>query len=152
MPAAVSFYTENITFSLKRKKIISSWLQEIITSEHKIPKEITIIFCDDTYLLEINKKFLNHDTFTDIVTFDYNVKDEISGDIFISIDRVGENAEKFGKQFSDELCRVMCHGILHLSGYSDKTKSEKLEMRAKEDHYLLILYRSLNISYICKNT
>jgi len=139
----IGFYTQNITFSLKKKKVIRSWLEEIIRSENKFPKNISIIFCDDTYLSEINRKFLNHETLTDIVTFDYNLGDKISGDIFISIDRVGENATKFKKSFSDELCRVICHGVLHLSGYADKKQSEKLVMRAKEDHYLLILYQDL---------
>ena len=120
----IGFYTQNITFSLKKKKVIRSWLEEIIRSENKFPKNISIIFCDDTYLSEINRKFLNHETLTDIVTFDYNLGDKISGDIFISIDRVGENATKFKKSFSDELCRVICHGVLHLSGYADKKQSE----------------------------
>jgi len=145
MHAVIGFYAENITFSLKRKKVITTWLLEIIRSENKTAKNISYIFCDDSFLLEMNQRFLNHNTFTDTITFDYNEGNEISGDIFISIDRVGENAEKFNTKFTNELYRVMCHGTLHLAGYSDKKTSERLDMRAKEDHYLALLEKRVNV-------
>jgi probable rRNA maturation factor len=145
MYAAIGYYAENITFSLKKKKVISSWLQEIIRSEKKTARNISYIFCDDSFLLEMNKQYLDHDTYTDTITFDYNEGDEISGDIFISIDRVGENALKFKKPFFDELYRVMCHGMLHLAGYSDTKKQERLDMTAKEGFYLSKLKKLLNV-------
>ena len=139
MLSAISYYAENISFSLKNKKYITSWREEIIRIEGKKTKIITYIFCDDAYLFELNKKYLNHKTFTDTITFDYCEGVFISGDIFISIDRVRENALKFHNSFDSELCRVMCHGMLHLLGYSDKTKSKKLGMTAKEEEYLVLL-------------
>jgi len=139
MHSAISYNAENISYSLKNKKIITSWLKKIINHEGKKTCIISFIFCDDTFLYELNKKYLKHKTLTDIITFDYSEADNISGDIYISIDRVRENAEEFRKTFHNELCRVMCHGILHLTGYLDTTQSERLGMRAKEDEYLLLL-------------
>jgi probable rRNA maturation factor len=106
------------------------------------PGDINFIFCSDEHLLGINKQYLNHDTYTDIVTFDYSSEAQqqpVSGDIFISIDRVKENAEKFSKSFEDELHRVIIHGVLHLLGYKDKTKSAKEEMTKEEDMSLKML-------------
>ena len=98
--------------------------------------DISVIFCSDNYILDVNIKYLGHDYFTDIITFDYCEGDRLSGDLFISIDSVRENAVHYGTEFEDELNRVMVHGVLHLVGYDDHTAAEKKEMRAKEDYYL----------------
>lgn len=139
MHSAINYSAVNSSFLLKNKRIVSAWLQKIISQEGKKRGDIAFIFCDDDYLYKINKKFLKHSTLTDIVTFNYNEDDFISGDIFISLDRVRENASLFHKTFDDELYRVMCHGILHLTGYNDSTNSEKADMRAKEENSLLLL-------------
>jgi rRNA maturation RNase YbeY len=115
------------------------WLQKVIRSEGKLPGDISYVFCDDEYMLVQNKSFLNHDTYTDIITFDDCFGDVISGSILISLDRVGENAEKFGKTFDNEFLRVLVHGTLHLCGYKDKTESEAKIMRQKEDEALALL-------------
>jgi rRNA maturation RNase YbeY len=115
------------------------WLQQVIRKEGKVPGDIAYIFCDDSYMLEQNIAFLNHDTYTDIITFDDCVGDVISGSILISLDRVAENAEKFNKPFENELLRVVVHGTLHLCGYKDKTDEEAKVMRQKEDESLAIL-------------
>ena len=112
------------------------WLQQVIRKEGKVPGDISYIFCDDEYMLERNVAFLNHDTYTDIITFDECVGDVISGSILISADRVEENATKFGKPFENELLRVVVHGTLHLCGYKDKTEDEAKTMRRKEDESL----------------
>ena len=128
------FKTKTISLS-KRKK----WLKRIILDEGKKLGDITFIFCTDNYLLEKNIQFLKHDTLTDVITFDYSEKSQISGDIFISIERVKENGEIFGETFLNELNRVMPHGLLHLLGYKDKTKKAAAIMKEKEDFYLSIL-------------
>lgn len=115
------------------------WLQQVIRKEGKVPGDISYIFCDDEYMLDQNISFLNHDTYTDIITFDDCVGDIISGNILISLDRVGENAEKFGKTYENEFSRVLVHGTLHLCGYKDKTDSESILMRRKEDEALALL-------------
>lgn len=115
------------------------WLQQVIRKEGKIPGDISYIFCDDNYMLERNIAFLNHDTFTDIITFDENVGDMVAGSILISLDRVGENAEMFNKTFENEFLRVLVHGTLHLCGYKDKTEEEAKLMRQKEDESLALL-------------
>ncbi len=131
-----------ITFNYLVKKNIpvtaftSKWLEKAIISEGSKLGDINYIFCDDAYLLEKNIKYLKHNTLTDIISFDYSVGNVISGDIFISIERVIENAKLFQADFKDELHRVMVHGVLHYCGYHDKTKQEKAQMRAKEDYYL----------------
>ena len=128
---------QNIECDLKiKKKEFSSWLNEIIIEENKILGDIVYIFCDDDYLLAKNIKYLNHNTLTDVITFDYSKNKLISGDILISIDRVRENSNIFGVQFLNELQRVMAHGLLHLLGYNDKTEIEEKEIREKEDYYL----------------
>ena len=116
----------------------ASWLQNIVATENKKLGEIVFIFCRDAYLLEKNIAFLNHDTLTDVITFDYCTEKKISGDIFISVDRIQENAKIFNVTFLNELDRVMVHGLLHLLGYNDKTKKDSAEMKAKEDFYLSI--------------
>ena len=133
----IYFFSEDIPFKLKEKTFLRSWIKNTITLEGKSLKELNFIFCSDNYLLEINQNYLKHNTFTDIITFD-NSEDpmDIVGDIFISVERVKENATKFGVEERDELHRVMIHGTLHLIGYNDKSKAEKKVMTAREDHYL----------------
>lgn len=115
------------------------WLQQVIRREGKVPGDISYIFCSDEYMLERNTAFLNHDTYTDIITFDECVGDVISGSILISVDRVADNAAKFGKSFENELLRVIVHGTLHLCGYKDKSDDEAKLMRQKEDESLSLL-------------
>ncbi len=132
----IQFCTEDITFSLKEKLKHKAWLNEVAKQEGKKILELSYVFCSDEYLLQINQEYLNHDTLTDIVTFD-NSEDpkKIEGDIFISIDRVKENGEKLGTS-ETELERVMVHGLLHLLGYKDKKKKDKALMTEKEDFYI----------------
>lgn len=128
----ILFHKET-NFELKQKTIYKHWIKSIILDLKKRVGEINYIFCDDEYLLEMNQKYLKHDTYTDIITFDYSEKNVISGDIFISIERVKENSTKFSKGFEEELHRVLAHGILHLCGFKDKTSKESTLMREKED-------------------
>ena len=132
----IQFCTEDITFSLKEKLKHKAWLNEVAKQEGKKILELTYVFCSDEYLLQINQEYLNHDTLTDIVTFD-NSEDpkKIEGDIFISIERVRENGDKLGTS-ETELERVMVHGLLHLLGYKDKKKEDKALMTEKEDFYI----------------
>ena len=132
----IHFCTEDITFSLKEKLKHKAWLNEVAKQEGKRILELTYVFCSDDYLLQINQEYLNHDTLTDIVTFD-NSEDpnKIEGDIFISIDRVKENGDALGTK-ETELGRVMVHGLLHLLGYKDKKKEDKALMTEKEDYYI----------------
>jgi len=132
----IQFCSEDITFSLKEKLKHKAWLNEVAKQEGKKILELSYVFCSDDYLLQINQEYLNHDTLTDIVTFD-NSEDpkKIEGDIFISIDRVKENGEKLGTS-ATELERVMVHGLLHLLGYKDKKKEDKALMTEKEDFYI----------------
>ena len=134
----ITFNSET-SFTLKNHKKLVKWIGDVISSEGFQVGEINYIFCNDSYLNKINQEFLNHDTFTDIISFDYTLGKEIGGDIFISIERVLENAEKFNEVFENELHRVMIHGILHFMGYKDKTKKEKTLMRTKEDEKIFIL-------------
>ena len=132
----IQFCTEDTTFSLKEKIKHKAWLNEVAKQEGKKILELTYVFCSDEYLLQINQEYLNHDTLTDIVTFD-NSEDpkKIEGDIFISIERVKENGDKLGTS-ETELERVMVHGLLHLLGYKDKKKEDKALMTEKEDFYI----------------
>lgn len=176
----INFHSEDVPFSLKGRTLIRNWITEALRKEKKQPGEINYIFCSDDYLLQLNRSYLNHDTLTDIITFDYSgdrgqgtrdggrgtsVKSQdlraksqeskrknqdkkssqlptpnsqLSGDIFISIDRVKENAKKFEVSFDKELRRVMIHGALHLAGYKDKRKADKELMTRKEDFYLYL--------------
>jgi rRNA maturation RNase YbeY len=134
----ITFNSET-SFTLKNQKKLVKWISDVISSDGFQVGEINYIFCNDSYLNKINQEFLNHDTFTDIISFDYKLGKEIGGDIFISIERVLENAEKFNEVFENELYRVMIHGILHFMGYKDKTKKEKTLMRTKEDEKIFIL-------------
>lgn len=125
-------------FTLDNEDLYHSWLLKVIASEQKVCGELSFIFCDDAYLLELNIEYLQHDTLTDIITFDYCLGDELSGDIFISIERVAENAVSFGVSFNIELRRVMAHGVLHLCGFSDKSEVQTTVMRAKEDEKIVL--------------
>jgi probable rRNA maturation factor len=135
----ISFNNNDIKFSLKNKSILKKWISETIIAEKGKTGDINFIFCNDDYLLEINQKYLNHDTLTDIITFDYSEKDKKSGDIFISIERVKENAEKFNVSMEEELHRVIIHGILHLCGFKDKNKADKALMTEAENKHLMQL-------------
>ena len=114
----------------------NSFISNILISEKKTEGDIVLIFCSDEYLLEINKKHLNHNYYTDIITFDYCVENIVSGDLYISIDRVKENAKTFNDSFINELSRVVIHGVLHLCGYNDKTEADQKNMRNLENKYL----------------
>ena len=131
----IQFFFENIA-EIPLQSNTSQWLENIIISEGKKLGEINYIFCDDEYLLKVNQDFLAHDYYTDIITFDYVKGKTISGDIFVSLPRIFDNASTLSKNFEDEFHRVLAHGILHLCGYKDKTEAEEKEMRSKEDFYL----------------
>ena len=132
----VHFFQEETRFKLPHPIITSRWIRSVVESEQYSVTVVNFIFCSDKYLKKINQEYLAHDTFTDVVTFDYSDPSGIQGDVFISVQRVKENALKFQTQFDDELHRVMVHGVLHLLGYSDKTKAAQSLMRKKEDAYL----------------
>lgn len=119
-------------FQLENESDYEQWIDAVIESEGKEPGEINYIFCDDEYLHNINMQYLNHDTLTDIISFDYCIGDLISGDIFVSIERVQDNAKDYEVSFNEELLRVLAHGVLHYCGYKDKTEDEALLMRSKE--------------------
>lgn len=129
----ISFFSESVEFQLIDKTRYSQWIAELIKQQGKILGEISYIFCSDDYLHELNLAHLNHDTLTDIITFDYTHAGIISGDLFISVDRVKENAVSFQVDFLLEMKRVMAHGVLHLIGFNDKTTAEKKVMRKEED-------------------
>ncbi|HCY40621.1 MAG TPA: rRNA maturation RNase YbeY [Prolixibacteraceae bacterium] len=136
---SINYCSEDVSVPKIKKRKISGWIKETIISEGKTPGEISFIFCSDNFLLEVNKQYLNHDYFTDIITFDYVENNVISGDIFISCDRVKENAKEFNAEFLNELSRIIIHGVLHLCGYKDKSKKDKFLMTQKEDFYLNVL-------------
>ena len=135
----ISFNYE-IDFELPNESQISKWLSNVILSENKKEGDINYIFCDDEYLLEINQQYLDHDTLTDIISFDYCVGNELHGDIFISIERVRENASDFDVKFEEELLRVMAHGVLHYCGYKDKSEEDELMMRQKEEDKIQLFH------------
>lgn len=135
----IEFHYET-DFQLENETKFTDWTGRVIDSEEGTCKQIDYIFCSDSYLLELNKKHLSHDTFTDIITFDYSDGKRIGGDIFISIDRVRDNAEIFKTGVEKELLRVMAHGLLHLLGYRDKTEVDKTEMRSKEDEKMKLFH------------
>ncbi|XMO87916.1 rRNA maturation RNase YbeY [Algibacter sp. AS12] len=123
-------------FKLESEAPISNWIIDTISAEEYKLEEINYVFCDDEYLHKLNVEFLNHDTLTDIISFDYSVGKIIQGDIFISVERVADNAKDFGVSFNDELMRVIIHGVLHYCSYKDKTEAEAKVMREKENLYL----------------
>jgi rRNA maturation RNase YbeY len=131
---AIFFFNEDLDFTLEDESSTTSWIQNIIYDEGYHDENINYIFCSDNFLLDLNKEYLGHDTLTDIITFDNSEEEShIEADIFISIERIQENADQLSKSFSDELHRVIIHGLLHIMGYSDKTEEDKLAMREKED-------------------
>ena len=132
----ILYYYEDIDFVFRNKTLNNRWLKLVAESEIRRIGDISIIFCSDNYILDVNQKYLQHDYFTDIITFDYCEGDRLSGDLFISIDSVRENALEYGTDFSDELNRVMVHGILHLIEYDDHTEEDIAMMRKKENYYL----------------
>jgi rRNA maturation RNase YbeY len=127
-------------FTLENEEAIAAWLTNVITSENKKEGEINYIFCDDEYLHKINLEYLNHDTLTDIISFDYTMGNEISGDIFVSVERVKDNANDFNVAFDEELKRVLVHGVLHYCGYKDKGEADELLMRNKEDEKIALFH------------
>lgn len=141
MASNIHFFTEDLEFDLTHPNKIRGWIQQVIEDDHQNIGEINYIFCSDEYLLQINQDFLDHDYYTDIITFDNREEDdeEILADIFISIDRVQDNASKLAQDFSTELHRVMIHGIHHLLGQGDKTEAEKSQMREREEASLSLL-------------
>ena len=130
---AIRFAVQDINFELFQAENVKKWISEVVQRRQKRVGNISYLFCDDEYLLGVNQQYLNHDTYTDIITFDYVAADLISGDIMISVDRVGENAEKFAVPFEQELHRVIIHGVLHLLGQGDKSEIEAAEMRRQEE-------------------
>jgi len=136
MPA-IRFFEEGVSYKLNGKNKVKQWIKDTIAAEGYKLGQLTYIFCLDPYLLQINRQYLEHDTYTDIITFDNSETDKvITGDIFISIDRIHENAIKFNESPVDELHRVIIHGALHLLGYKDKTAAARKKMTEKEDYYL----------------
>lgn len=135
----ISFNYET-DFELPNEAEYESWIQRVIASEGKKEGEVNYIFCDDEYLLQINIQYLDHDTLTDIISFDYTLGNEISGDIFISVERVKENAPDFNVSFEEELKRVMAHGVLHYCGYKDKSEADEQLMRQKEEEKIAMFH------------
>ncbi len=141
---SIHYFSEDIAFPKVKKRITSCWIKQVISIEEKRVGDISFIFCSDEYLLDVNRKYLNHDYFTDIITFDSVEDNVISGDIFISVDRVKENSIEFETSFDNEIHRIIIHGVLHLLGYKDKAKKAKHLMTEKEDLYLKLF----NDSYL----
>ena len=129
-------FNKEVVFQFQNEDFLVKWIGEVVEKENYREGELSFIFCSDAFLLEKNMEFLKHDTLTDIISFDYTIGSLVSGDIFISIERVIENAAAFKVSFEDELHRVMVHGILHYCGYRDKERDDKELMRSKEDYYL----------------
>lgn len=136
---SIHFFNEDLPLPKLKKRLTANWLKEVILFEGKRVGEVSFIFCSDSYLLDVNKKFLEHDYYTDVITFDYVEGNVISGDIFISLDRISENANNLNISFLDELNRIMVHGVLHLLGYKDKLKKDKSLMTEREDFFIKLL-------------
>ena len=135
----IRFFIEDINFKFLRKQEIKKWLTKVAVAESKRVGEVSVIFCSDEHLLQINRQYLQHDYYTDIITFDYTEDKLISGDLFISVDTVKANAEEYKQAFDQELHRVILHGVLHLCGYDDTNPQQQKFMRAAEDKYLNLL-------------
>ncbi|NVO18607.1 MAG: rRNA maturation RNase YbeY [Bacteroidetes bacterium] len=133
----IQFSNQEIRYTLKNKLKVREWVKSIFTGEQKKMGDLSYIFCSDDYLHALNVQYLKHDTLTDIITFDYNEAEKVCGDIFISLERVKENAAKYSRSMDEELGRVMAHGALHLLGYKDKSPADKNKMREKENQYLV---------------
>jgi rRNA maturation RNase YbeY len=140
METLIQFFYEEVDFSLEHENVVHDWVLNSIRKEGLQAGVINVIFCSDEYLLDLNQRFLDRDTFTDVISFDYGEGgNDVSGDVFISYDRITENAEKFDISIEKELMRVIIHGILHLCGYADSNTEEKAVMTSKEDKYLSLL-------------
>lgn len=146
---AIRFATQYTDFELPEEEKVRKWIFEVIVRRGKTVGNINYLFCDDEYLLGENQKYLNHDTYTDIITFDYVAANLISGDIMISVDRVGENATKFGVPFNRELHRVIIHGVLHLLGQGDKSDEDVAEMRRQEEEALTLWDTLFHVEQTC---
>ena len=133
---AIRFFTENLAVSVLKRKETAAWIKNVIVKESKLLGDINYIFCSDEYLLEINQRYLQHDYYTDIISFDYSIDNIISGDLYISWERIKDNASSLGLVLRDEFHRVCVHGVLHLCGYKDKLPNDEILMRSKEDFYL----------------
>lgn len=140
-PGDVIDFISTIDFELSDVQGLRAWLQGVVVAEARELGDLTYIFCSDAYLLEMNRSHLNHDFYTDVITFDYTEGKRLCADIFISIDRVRENAETYSVEFSEELQRVMIHGLLHLAGYDDQSEGDKQRMRSREDFHIARLGR-----------
>jgi rRNA maturation RNase YbeY len=138
----ISFNYET-DFELDQEELYQAWISRVILSEEKKEGDINYVFCDDAYLNKLNIEYLQHDTLTDVISFDYAVGNELHGDIFISVERVADNANDFGVSFSDELKRVIVHGVLHYCGYKDKDAADELKMRSKEEEKILMFHVEL---------
>lgn len=136
---AIIYHTEEVSLPAIRKRIVSNWIKTVAEKHSKKVGELAYIFCSDEKILEINKQYLQHDYYTDIITFDYTEHDRISGDIFISVDTVKSNAEKYNVSYMDELHRVIIHGVLHLCGIDDQDEEQQAEMRSEENKALAML-------------
>ena len=141
---AIIFFAEGVSFKPKQTLKIKAWIKDVAAEEGYQVGTLNYVFCNDEYILETNRQYLQHDYYTDIITFDYTKKNKISGDLVISIDTVKSNAEMLGIEENQELCRVIVHGVLHLCGYKDKTIDEEKVMRERENYYLL----KFNVSII----
>lgn len=146
---SIRIASQNIDFELPQVEKVKKWVSQVVQLRGKRVGNISYLFCDDEHLLGVNQQFLNHDTYTDIITFDYVVADLISGDILISVDRVGENAEKFGVPFEQELHRVVIHGVLHLLGQGDKSDAEAVEMHRQEEEALALWNTMFPVEQMC---
>ncbi len=132
----VRYFIQDTDFLFKGKAVHNAWLKAVASEENRRLGDISVIFCSDAYLLDMNKKYLGHDYFTDIITFDYSEGELLSGDLFISVDTVRSNAAFYSAEFDDELDRVIVHGLLHLIGYDDHSEEEFAAMKEKENYYL----------------
>ncbi len=146
---SIRFASQDIDFELQKAENVKKWISRVIQLRGKRVGNISYLFCDDEYLLGVNQQYLNHDTYTDIITFDYVAADLISGDIMISIDRVGENASQFEVPFELELRRVIIHGVLHLLGQGDKSDDEATEMRRQEEESLALWNTMFPVERTC---
>jgi rRNA maturation RNase YbeY len=136
---SIHFFSEDTSFQLKNKNAVRKWLKSVIIYEQHSLLTLNYIFCSDPYLLEMNSKYLNHNYYTDVITFDNSSSNLLEGDIFISIDRISDNASSFNSTFEIELYRVMAHGLLHLLGYNDHFESDIALIRSKENYYLTLI-------------
>lgn len=146
---SIRFSSQIESFELSEAEKVKKWISEVVLRRGKKVGNISYLFCDDEYMIGVNRQYLDHDTYTDIITFDYVAADLISGDIFVCIDRIGENAAKFGVAFEEELHRVVIHGVLHLLGQGDKSDSEAAEMRRQEEESLALWNTMFHVERKC---